>query len=124
VGFLAARPKNSSTARRTETSIRALAGVLWNDRWWMLAVLIAAVLDGASTIAFMRTVGHDAEFHPAIRLVSAWFGPGLGPIIGKLGQLVALIGLCWWRPAWTRVLCVLTTGLSLAAAMLNVAQLR
>ena len=39
----------------------------------------------------MKEGGVTDEFHPAIRLVAVITGPLIGPIIGKLSQLLALI---------------------------------
>jgi hypothetical protein len=53
--------------------------------------VIASYLDFLTTWHYMKEGGVTDEFHPAIRLVAVITGPLIGPIIGKLSQLLALI---------------------------------
>ena len=52
--------------------------------------LLAALLDLASTIRFMR-LGLGVETHPAIRLAIRILGPIWGPVFGKTCQFGALL---------------------------------
>jgi hypothetical protein len=53
--------------------------------------VLAAFLDLVTTWRFMHAGSVYDEFHPVIRSVSILAGPLLGPLIGKLGQLLALL---------------------------------
>lgn len=88
------RETNATAAGRLTARVRDNArGFLVAHRWWLALFVLAAAADGASTMWFMQHEGADAEFHPAIRLISQIAGPELGPVLGKLGQLVAGLGL-------------------------------
>ena len=71
--------------------------------WWLL-LLVTAIADGVSTWLFMQQLGAEAEFHPAIRLVSIWFGPTWGTLIGKTGQVVAIWFVSLLLRRWTAVI--------------------
>ncbi|MAE62960.1 MAG: hypothetical protein CMJ18_01705 [Phycisphaeraceae bacterium] len=63
----------------------------WDRYRLLLAITVAAaVADMISTMHFMILDGIEYELHPGIRLVSHAFGPIGGPMLGKLGQLVAV----------------------------------
>jgi len=68
-------------------------GYIREYRVFLILTVLAALADGASTVYFMLRAGADAEGHPAVRLVSAVFGPILGPIVGKLCQFIVVVGL-------------------------------
>lgn len=64
--------------------------------------------------------GHiDDEFHPVIRVVSQAIGPFAGPLVGKLGQLAALVALTVLFRRWARVLFLTVTFIYLYAAWYN-----
>ena len=67
----------------------------------LILTMFAALADAASTVYFMLRVGPDAEGHPAIRLISAVFGPILGPIVGKLCQFTAVVVLTIYLRLWS-----------------------
>ncbi|HUV63518.1 MAG TPA: hypothetical protein VMW24_06435 [Sedimentisphaerales bacterium] len=85
----------------------------------MLTVLVA-LADAASTVHFMLRAGPDAEGHPAIRLVSAGFGPILGPIVGKLCQFAAVVALTVYLRRWAAHIFVAVIILYTWAAWYNV----
>ncbi len=58
---------------------------------YLVLVFVAALLDFISTYRYMSAWGVDLEMHPVIRWVSYLFGPLLGPLIGKMGQLMVII---------------------------------
>ncbi|MHC4227864.1 MAG: hypothetical protein ACYSW0_10600 [Planctomycetota bacterium] len=68
-------------------------GYIRERRVFLILTALAALADAASTVYFMLRAGPDAEGHPAIRLVSAVFGPILGPIVGKLCQFTVVVVL-------------------------------
>ena len=77
-------------------------------RWPMIFLLLAAAADAASTIPDVRTFGYQVETHPAMRLMMYLLGPMLGCIVGKVIQVVFVIGMaCLWRAwcPWILLLC-------------------
>lgn len=98
---------------------RNYPGYFREFRPFLIAAATAAALDFLSTWTFMVADGVDEEFHPLIRLVSRFAGPVAGPLIGKIGQLLALVflTLCF-RPA-ARVIFVPATVAYLYAAWYN-----
>jgi hypothetical protein len=72
----------------------------WGVYWWLIIIFVVALgCDAASTVYFMmQDGGHDNEVHPAIWLISAIFGPILGPILGWIGKAAAgLVVAIYWR---------------------------
>jgi len=65
-------------------------------KWYIMFVLLASMADVLSTIACMMKDGPSVESHIAIRIVSIWFGPVVGPIFGKLCQLLPLFILTFY----------------------------
>lgn len=57
---------------------------------YILLSLTAASLDFLSTMRFMVAYGVQEEAHPVIRMVSIFAGPVIGPLFGKICQLMAL----------------------------------
>jgi len=82
--------------------------------------VLAALADGASTAYFMLRAGADAEGHPAVRLVSAVMGSILGPIVGKLCQLIVVVGLTVYLRRWAAYIFVAVIVLYTWAAWYNV----
>ena len=72
-------------------------------RYWILITLttLAAVADMFSTVYFMHVEGAAMERHPTIRLLSLFLGPMLGPVVGKLWQLIAMNARCL-RKSWAK----------------------
>lgn len=83
---------------------RNLPGYFRAFRGELVLVSLAALADLISTIRFMAAGQIEDEFHPVIRLVSVWFGPYGGPVIGKLGQLLAVVFLTLVFRRWARIL--------------------
>lgn len=71
-------------------------------RFCLPIILLACVFDGITTVRFMTEYGPALETHVGIRLVSMWFGPLAGPVIGKLCQIAAfvLFSKLWPRSTW------------------------
>ncbi len=71
----------------------------WRQWKVFIAIFIVALLaDAASTVYFMRHEGVDAELHPMVNLVSRWFGPVVGPLIGATGKAICgVIVAIYWR---------------------------
>jgi hypothetical protein len=87
---------------------------------FLILTVLAAVADAASTVYFMLCTGPDAEGHPAIRMISAVFGPMLGPILGKLFQLTAVVALTIYLRRWAIYIFVTVLILYAWAAWYNV----
>jgi hypothetical protein len=67
-------------------------------RGFLLALLLAALADGLSTVWFMRVDGVEAELHPVVRGAAAVLGPWLGAALGKAVQVVAIVLVTlYWR---------------------------
>jgi hypothetical protein len=86
---------------------------------YLFAVTVAATLDFLSTWRFMSEGSPEDELHPVIRLVSLTFGPVIGPLIGKLGQLLALLFLTVVFRPFARVIFVPVIVIYLYAAWYN-----
>ena len=68
-------------------------GYVSEYRIFLIITLLTALADMVSTSLFMLREGPDAEVHPAIRVVCIIFGPIAGPLIGKICQLIAILGV-------------------------------
>lgn len=95
-------------------------GYIREYRVLLILTVFAALADAASTVYFMLRAGPDAEGHPAIRLISAVFGPILGPIIGKLCQFTAVVVLTIYLRLWSVYIFVAVIVLYAWAAWYNV----
>jgi hypothetical protein len=104
----------------TERFLANYAGYFRDFRWYLLAVVVAAALDGASTVRFMLIDGAEHEMHPAIRIFSQLLGPIAGPILGKLFQLFALFLVTVYLRYYARYIFFTATVLYLWAAWYNV----
>jgi hypothetical protein len=60
---------------------------------YLVLLGIAAAADFVTTCSFMTIGSVEDEAHPAIRLISLWFGPFFGPLLGKTIQAGATIFL-------------------------------
>lgn len=76
------------------------AGYVHEYRIFLILVVLASLADMASTIHFMLYAGPDAELHPTVRFVSEYFGPWLGPVLGKAIQLTVVIVLTVFLRRW------------------------
>lgn len=66
--------------------------LFWRTYRWLLALFILAQLcDAASTACFMLYDVSAEELHPAMALSARWFGPILGPALGAIGKIVAVL---------------------------------
>jgi hypothetical protein len=111
---------NTTAAGRLADRVRDNAqGFLGAHRWWLALFVLAAAADGASTIWFMRHEGADAELHPAIRLIARITGPVVGPVLGKLGQLIAGLGLAVFFRRQAALIFLVASVLYLWAAWYN-----
>jgi hypothetical protein len=95
-------------------------GYIREYRVILILTVLAALADAASTVYFMLRAGPDAEGHPAIRLISAVFGPILGPIAGKLCQFAAVVALTVYLRFWAVYIFVAVLVLYAWAAWYNV----
>ena len=86
---------------------------------YLFMVAVAATLDFLSTWRFMSEGSPEDELHPVIRLVSMAFGPVIGPLIGKLGQLLAVVFLTVVVRSFARIIFVPVIVIYLYAAWYN-----
>ena len=82
-------------------------------------LVITAMLDAVSTTWFMFLVGPEIETNLLVRHLTGLFGYALGPILGKLLQLVALWALILVAPRLARFLCLFIIGINLFACLFN-----
>jgi hypothetical protein len=61
-------------------------------RFWILMLMITALLDAFSTFCFMYVIGPKYELHPIVRELSYLMGPLVGPFVG--GFLKISLGIC------------------------------
>lgn len=110
----------SLTVLGQSIDLRGGLAALWSRHRPLLGLLaFTLLLDALSTIAFMATAGVDRELNPVVRSLAGALGPVAGPIIGKLPQLVALVGLILLAPRLTRFLLATVILLNLAAFVVN-----
>jgi hypothetical protein len=95
-------------------------GYVREYRVFLILTVLAALADAASTVYFMLQAGPDAEGHPAVRLVSAVFGPIAGPIVGKLCQFIVVVALTVYLRRWAAYIFVAVIILYTWAAWYNV----
>lgn len=88
-------------------------------RGFVTLMLVTAVLDVVSTIAFMSTVGIGRETNWIIRTTSIHLGIYLGPIVGKLFQLMGALGLGVMAPRLARFVLAVVILVNLIAFVLN-----
>lgn len=90
------------------------------DFWpYLLLALVAIIADFLSTHHFMKEYGWEHELHPVIRLFSQHLGIFWGPLISKLGQLIAALILTLTYPKVTRVALLTISFIYLYAAWFN-----
>jgi hypothetical protein len=91
-------------------------------RYWIFLVLtfFAATADMFSTIYFMHFEGMEIERHPTIRLLSLFLGPVLGPVVGKLWQLVTILVVTVYLRRWAAYIFVTVIILYFWAAWYNI----
>ena len=67
----------------------------------------------------MLEEGPDSEIHPAILLVSKWFGPIVGPMLGVVGKAAAGIVVAIYCRRFAIHILLVASILSLWAAWYN-----
>lgn len=86
---------------------------------YLTVLVLVAAADFVTTHQFMVEASVEDEAHPGIRLVSRWFGPFLGPLIGKSLQVAALLFLTVLLRPHARKILVPTIVMYGAAASWN-----
>ena len=81
--------------------------------------VLTAFLDAVSTIFFMYFLTPEVESNFVVRRMSYYYGIYLGPVLGKIYQLVGLWGLSVVAPRLTRLLCAFIIAINLIAFVLN-----
>ncbi len=68
-------------------------GYVSEYRILLIITLLAAIADMISTCRFMLIEGAETEAHPGVRLICMVLGPIVGPLVGKICQLVAVLAM-------------------------------
>ena len=91
-------------------------------QYWIFLILtiLAAAADMFSTIRFMLLEGPEAEGHPAVRLLATFFGPVLGPVVGKICQFAVIIAVTVYLRRWAVYIFVTVIILYAWAAWYNI----
>ncbi len=95
-------------------------GYLHPYRVWLWIVGLAALADFGSTVHFMLRDGVGGELHPVIRVLSVMFGPVVGPLLGKVGQMGAVLVTTIFLRAYALYIFLAATILYAWAAWYNV----
>jgi hypothetical protein len=95
-------------------------GYVREYRIFLVLVVLASLADMASTIHFMVHAGPQAELHPTVRFLSEYFGPWLGPVLGKAVQFIVLITLTVFLRRWAIFIFIPVIILYFWAAWYNV----
>lgn len=82
-------------------------------------LLVTAVLDVVSTMAFMSVTGVDREYNWIVRAMAGHFGIFAGPVVGKSFQLAGVFGLAIIAPRLSRFVCTVVILINLLAFVLN-----
>lgn len=94
--------------------------VVFKKHWVLVIILVAsAVADAMSTTYFMRITGPGEEMNLGVRLLSGWCGIVVGPVIGKLWQVLAMYAVSVITPRLTRVVFITVIAVNLYAAFFN-----
>ena len=94
--------------------------LLKEHRIYLLVVLLTQIADSISTTLFMSVDGVESEMNFLVRLASNVFGIAIGPLLGKLPQMLALFGLGVIVPRLFRFLCWAVIGLNTIAVSRNI----
>ena len=95
--------------------LRLRAGVaeVWKRWWWLVLVYVVVLaFDATTTIVVMKRYGAESELHPAVMLVSGWFGPYVGPIFGAVGKGACALLLACMFVRFAPYIIVLSTIMS------------
>jgi hypothetical protein len=95
-------------------------GYVHEYRVFLVLVVLASLADMASTIHFMVYAGPEAELHPTVRFLSVFFGPFLGPVLGKAVQFTVIIVLTVFLRRWAIFIFIPVIILYFWAAWYNV----
>ena len=95
-------------------------GYVHEYRVFLVLVLLASLADMASTMYFMLRVGPQVETHPTVRFAAEYFGPILGPLLGKAIQVTVIIVLTVFLRRWAIFIFIPVIILYFWAAWYNV----
>lgn len=86
---------------------------------YFFLLVCSAVLDGISTIYFMSRIGPGYESNLFVRNLSYSFGIVVGPIIGKILQILGVWFITMFVPGIVKGLCVVVFAINCYAFVLN-----
>jgi len=94
--------------------------VVFRRHYVLFAILVGtAVMDAVSTTHFMKLTGPGDELNLVVRLLSDWCGIRVGPMIGKLWQVLAMYAVSIITPRLTRFVFVTVIIMNAYAAFFN-----
>lgn len=88
-------------------------------RAYFFLVVYSAVLDCVSTMYFMSKIGPGYECNLFVRHLSYTFGIIIGPIIGKMLQILAVWFMTVFAPNLIKALCVTVFIVNCYAFVMN-----
>ena len=89
---LSLKENKAALVKVKERFIKNSQGFYEKYRFWILMLMITALLDAFSTFCFMYVIGPKYELHPIVRELSYMMGPLVGPFVG--GFLKISLGIC------------------------------
>jgi len=93
--------------------------LLERHRPFVILLLVTALLDVLSTVAFMSVVGVGREYNWIVRFATWHLGIIAGPVVGKSFQLAGVLGLAVIAPRLSRFVCTIVILINLLAFVLN-----
>jgi hypothetical protein len=104
----------------TQIDVTANRTILFEQyRPFFYLLLYSAILDAFSTIFFMTLIGPSYETNLFVRYLSYSCGIVVGPILGKVLQLVAVWLITLFTPALTQALCAAIICVNCFAFVVN-----
>ena len=95
------------------------AALFTKHRCLFVMLLVTAAMDALTTYLFMSVLGIAEESNPVVRLLSVQFGIIVGPLLGKLFQIVAVWCFSIITPRLTELVCAVVVLINVYAVVVN-----
>ena len=102
------------------TCLRTIAHLVRDFRPHIALVLITQIADAISTTLFMSVDSIDSELNPAVRWLSHQLGIIIGPVVGKVLQLLAFWLITCLAIRLARLLCWTVIAINCIAVVWNI----